>query len=89
MVFRNDTASDTEERVARILEIQGTKEKKQEKHNDIYSADTDEESPVEKLSFDLTKNLKNIFDDKKFYIDQSFDSEVYNKLLKYIVAYNG
>ncbi|XP_018579440.1 DNA repair protein XRCC1 [Anoplophora glabripennis] len=83
---RNE-ASDTEERVAKILEVQGKKGK--ENHKDIYSADTDEESPVQKMSSDFANNLKNIFNDKKFYIDQSLDMEIYNKLLKYIVAYNG
>lgn len=85
--FRNEAASDTEERVAKILEMQ--RKKRKENHNDIYSADTDEESPLQQISADFTNKFKNIFDDKKFYIDQSFDMGIYNKLLKYIVAYNG
>lgn len=65
------------------------RKKRKENHNDIYSADTDEESPLQQISADFTNKFKNIFDDKKFYIDQSFDMGIYNKLLKYIVAYNG
>ncbi|KAJ8913467.1 hypothetical protein NQ315_013847 [Exocentrus adspersus] len=89
---QNDGASDTEERIARIQEMQRIEQKECDKLSDspdIYCADTDEESPIEKLPSNFTENLRNLFADKNFYIDQSFDLETYNKLLKYIVAYNG
>ncbi|KAJ8926425.1 hypothetical protein NQ314_021213 [Rhamnusium bicolor] len=79
-----DYASDTEERIARIQERNKENEK-----NSVYTADTDEEDQAEKTSSALSNKLMNLFINKTFYIDQSFDEDVYNKLLKYIVAYDG
>ncbi|KAJ8945094.1 hypothetical protein NQ318_005274 [Aromia moschata] len=71
---------------------EGVLQNKNNKANSVYSADTDEEEKPEKQPPSASQNmnkLKSLFLNKKFYIDYTFSENVYNKLRKYIVAYNG
>ncbi|KAJ8984372.1 hypothetical protein NQ317_003520 [Molorchus minor] len=58
----------------------------------IYDADTDEEERPQESPAPVLKQmgeLRNFFTDKKFYLDHSFDDGIFNRLRKYVAAYNG
>lgn len=57
---------------------------------DVYSADTDiEEDLSENIPVSSEDSLENFFDNKTFYIDRDFEIDVFTKLNRYIVGYNG
>lgn len=56
---------------------------------DIYSVDTDIEEDIGDSPNSAYTPLKSIFENKKFYVDNSFEEGVLTKLNKYIMAYKG
>lgn len=57
---------------------------------DVYSADTDiEEDCSENIPVSSGASLENFFDNKTFYIDRDFEKDIFTKLNRYIVGYNG
>lgn len=85
-IFRRAQGSDTDEKIA---EIQRKQVKPQSK--DVFSVDTDDEdiTPSDNSVREINKKLENFFDDKIFYVDESFDDDLGSKIKQYIIAYNG
>lgn len=92
MISSTEDASDTEERLleASLSSLPEPGPSTRSDFEDVYSADTDIEDDcsdsVPTLPNDL---LKNIFDNKRFYIDAHFEDDMIAKLNKYIIAGKG
>lgn len=86
-----EEASDTEERLIKA-ELASTSKAGPSKifnFEDVYSADTDVEEDCSETVPNSPEDLKNIFENKKFYVDEGLEEELFTKVNKYIVAYNG
>lgn len=85
-IFRRAQGSDTDEKIA---EIQRKRTKPQIK--DVFSVDTDDEDiiPTDNSVKEIDKKLEDFFDDKIFYVDESFDDDLGKRIKQYIIAYNG
>ncbi|XP_048521816.1 DNA repair protein XRCC1 [Dendroctonus ponderosae] len=81
-----ERGSDTDERIAEIQRKQADS-----KATDIFSLDTDSDSPDEtpKGDLEIKHKLKDFFEDKLFYVDEALEDSLAKKIKQHVAAYNG
>lgn len=81
-----EQGSDTDERIAEIQRKQADS-----KVTDIFSLDTDSDSPDETPKGDLAikQKLNDLFEDKIFYVDEGLEDSLAKKIRQHVSAYNG
>lgn len=82
MIFSRN--ADTDEEIERIRQQQ-SKPKKAEK----VLSDTDEETIKPPSPAGKSTDLLDVFKDKTFFIDTSFEEDIYRNIRKYIIGYAG